>query len=196
MSPIRSVVICGLALALGVAEPAQAEKSGKSTFQVVEQENVIVQKFPDGLYMASGTHKGVFHNKSGDGIADNMAYECSVFFDIPDLIKGVVAAAADGCILRDRDGDAIFTKIDCSIKSWEDWCGGKIVGGSGKYAGISGTTRYRRDGPFGYRRSCIASPKPEDCKTFYGSSGQVPVGTTYGNEGQGTAIVEWEWRIP
>jgi hypothetical protein len=121
-----------------------------------------------------------------------------VFFDIPDLPKGVVAAELQACILRDRDGDAIFTKISCGLSSWDDWCGGKVVSGTGKYAGISGTIRTKRfvGGANSYRRSCIASPKPEECKAFYGSGAQVTVGTTYALEGLGTQLEEWEWKIP
>jgi hypothetical protein len=189
----------GLAvLALGLAAPAEAQvqKSGKAKFRTNNHFLYVVQKFPDGQLSASGSIQGIQLNGAGEGFGHELGFECSIYIDIKDLANGVFPLQVYACIYRDKDGDAIFTKSSCSTSSWDDWCGGRIVAGTGKYAGITGTTRDKGDGGIAARRHCIVSAKPEDCQATYPSAGKVPAGVTYTAEVDQFGTLEWEWKIP
>jgi hypothetical protein len=195
---VAGAVVMVLALLLTAGAPAQAQlaKSGKAVLELIEHEDLVVEKIGPTAYFASGTHQGIQYNKSGEGFGHDMGYHCSVYFDITDLPKGVFAAFMAGCIVRDNEGDAIFSRFNCATTSWDDWCGGKILGGTGKYAGITGTVRNKGDGEYFRRRSCLVALKPDECKAYFTSSGSVPIGTTYALQSEGKSIEEWEWRIP
>jgi hypothetical protein len=185
-----------LVLGLAMTAEAQVQKSGKAELLSIGHYEFTVQKFPDGSYHVAGATRGIYYNKAGDGFDHNMGSECSLYDQVSDLAKGTIPVRIWACIVRDRDGDAIFTKTSCSTTTWDDWCGGKIVAGSGKFAGISGTLRGKSEGSQYYRRTCLAAPKADDCKAYYASAGSIPVGVTYSLVGEGGDVEEWEWKIP
>ena len=193
-----TVITFGFVFLLGYAGAvhAQVQKSGKATMQINSMTVYTIQKFPDGVYIAAGSQRGVAYNKAGEGFGNGMGFECAIYLEITDLAKGVFPLIVSGCINRDSDGDAIFTKGTCNQSSYDDWCPEKIVSGTGKYAGITGTIRTKGDGAPYIRRSCLAATKADDCKAYYTSAGSVPVGVTYAIEVHDRSVSEWEWKFP
>jgi len=191
-------ISCGLVVLFGFGSIAQAQvqKSGKVTLKAIDHIILVVQRFPEKSFISGGSTSGVYVSEPGGGFGHGMAYQCSGGEEVSDLPKGVFPMRFWGCIARDKEGDAIFTITKCSMSSSTDWCGGNIVGGTGKYAGITGTTRMQWPADTNFRRRCVAAPKDEDCKAYYASGMKVPVGVTYEIEGEEMEINEWEWKIP
>jgi hypothetical protein len=87
------------------------------------------------------------------------------------------------CQILDADQDAIFTSAKCRFNSWTDWCNGTIDGGTGKYAGITGTMRwtYSLDAPL-FERTQPAGPHTP--KALYEAQGEVSL------------PYELSWKLP
>lgn len=189
-----------ITLAFGLAAPAaaQVQKSGKATLRRSEHIDITVVRFPGNQFIFGGSITGILFNETDQGFGHNMGVSCAAGGNVVDLAKGVFRPLMNGCVMRDKDGDAYLTEYVCNFSSYDEWCTGRIVAGTGKYSGISGTVRFKPLPGSGthFRRSCVEAPKADDCKSYFSSAFDTATGVTYHLSGEETAIEEIEWRIP
>jgi hypothetical protein len=200
MFHFKWITVLAVAFALGLAGQAhaQVQKSGKATFRWSRHLDIDVVRFHGNQFIFGGSLTALQINEADQGFGHNMGISCAFGGNIPDLAKGLFNPLMEGCVARDKDGDAYFTEAICEMSAWGEWCMGKIVGGTGKFAGMTGTTRARLlpGSTNHFRRSCVEAPKVEDCKPYFNSAFDVPAGVTYHLSGEETEVVEIEWRIP
>ncbi len=78
---------------------------------------------------------GITRNTDGQKLFDNMSVRCLFYREVVDgKIKG-----SGACTETDSDGDKIFTTFDAGAQVHT------LIGGTGKYKGISGTAPYTRN---------------------------------------------------
>lgn len=75
---------------------------------------------------------GTTRNSDGQKFFDNMAVRCVEFLEVRSGSHNFKGA----CIQTDRDGDKVFTTFDSETMTHT------LIGGTGKYKGISGTAAY------------------------------------------------------
>jgi hypothetical protein len=88
---------------------------------------------------------GVTRNTMGQSPFDNMSARCLILSSV----IGGKAGAAGACSETDSDGDIVFTSFEGDAH--------KLIGGTGKYKGISGSTIY----------TLTPEPSPEPGKVAY-----------------------------
>jgi len=140
---LETLVMVALVLILGAEAQAQLAKQG--TFQMNsaghwQGTNYGVGK--DHIFWI-GTNKGVVLNKAGQGFLHNASYVCPATADI----DGPKVETRDYCIYTDKDGDQIFLRAHsqsstggAGVEIQETKSNGVIIGGTGKYQGITGNT--------------------------------------------------------
>jgi hypothetical protein len=99
-----------------------------------------------------------------------------------DFDKGIMTHIERGQIL-DGDKDAVFTSANCKLNSWSDWCVGTLEGGTGKYAGISGTIKWS----YNPESSAFERTVP---------NGPHEVKARFDSAGESSLLVEISWKIP
>ena len=158
-------------LVLGLAAPAEAQlaKSGKFTAQFNWHFQGTNNELGEKYSSAFGQAWGVVNNSAGSGFLHNAGSRCASL----NVAKEGKANDAGGCVLWDADGDAVVLDYSCASDS-DGWCKGTFewTGGTGKYSGISGKTKFRHR-----------------AVTYRGTGG--PNG-----EGEGYSLWEGEYRLP
>ena len=93
----------------------------------------VQQLGPDRTVYA-GTLPGVMFNDEGKGFMHKARVDCTLYNDV----NQGRANATGTCVVMDADGDKIFVDWECA--GVMPTCPGteRFVGGTGKYAGISG----------------------------------------------------------
>jgi hypothetical protein len=164
------------------ADQAPVPKSGTATFDNPGHWHNTNYKTGDKRQGSSGEWWGMLVPKSDSKFLKFADWQ-SVFGDQwDDLEKGVLTHIERGQIL-DGDKDAIFTSANCKKNSWSDWCVGTLEGGTGKYAGISGTFKWAfnpESGAFG--RTVPAGP--QELKARFESEGEISL------------LEEISWKLP
>ena len=96
----------------------------------------------EGFSISSGNAIGATFNVNGSGPLHEGRALCAA---VAIVIPGVGASNKGNCYFGDKDGDRIYTSFtgDLSIGSGIN----TIIGGSGKYAGISGSGPWECDFP-------------------------------------------------
>jgi hypothetical protein len=126
-----TVALCALLTGLAAAVPAESAvlpPDGATTY-VAEAVGRVIDVSPDGkgavetLVEVAGTTQ----NTLGQSIFDKMKARCLISFT-SDAVKSSVVGA---CRETDGDGDILFTSFDGQA--------GKLLGGTGKYAGLIGS---------------------------------------------------------
>jgi hypothetical protein len=75
---------------------------------------------------------GTTRNTDGQKFFDNMAVRCVEFLEV----RGGIHKFKGACIETDSDGDKVFSTFDSGTMTHT------LIGGTGKYKGISGTAAY------------------------------------------------------
>lgn len=75
---------------------------------------------------------GTTRNTDGQKFFDNMSVRCVYYLKV----RGGIRKSTGACIETDGDGDKVFTTFDSGTKTHT------LIGGTGKYKGISGTAEY------------------------------------------------------
>jgi hypothetical protein len=203
MRPLITLAAAAIALSplqlAGPANPAHAQMAEWTSASLLALEHVdfVVVRVSDKAYQSSGKLTGtLLTNLVGaqGGPAIHFVYVCAASAEIADLKNGVIPKKTGDCTFQDRDGNAIYTASECSLRSRDDWCAGRITGGSGKFTGIAGTIRHRNPAPGKFKRTCVANAAA-DCDAIFATAAAVPVGTRYHLEGDWAVPYEWEWRF-
>jgi hypothetical protein len=109
-------------------------------------------------------------------------YNCGYAEAYIDFDKGVFQHF-EACMLQDRDKDLISTSGYCEMKSWGDTCSTTITGGTGKYAGITGTLKWAFN-PDSTDFTRHSPRDPQQVKERFESSGEI------------SELVEISWKLP
>jgi hypothetical protein len=137
MTSSGSIVITALsAAALCAAAPVLAgtvfvPPSGETTYVTHYTGLVInIEYLGDGASESLVEMTGVSRNAVGQSAFDGMHAHCLML----SAIIGGKPSVSGACTETDRDGDHVFTSFDGSAY--------KLIGGTGKYKGISGSALY------------------------------------------------------
>lgn len=133
--PTRAALITLIALAgastLASAEIPKLAPQGSATYITYYSTQVLsTLDLGDG---SSGTllqFTGISHNKDGAKAFDNLSVRCLVYNE---TLAGKPQIGGS-CVEIDADGDKIFTTFAAGVHT--------IVGGSGKYKGLSGSAPF------------------------------------------------------
>jgi hypothetical protein len=131
---LRAVASC---LPLGLTVPALAAcasvpPEGATTYVTNYAGRVIdVATLGDGASETLVEATGVSRNALGQPVFDNMRARCLV---LSRVIGGESSNVAGACSETDSDGDIVFTSFEGDAHN--------LIGGTGKYKGISGSARY------------------------------------------------------
>jgi hypothetical protein len=121
MSPVTST------LGAGVVHPQE----GATTYVTRYAGRVIdVADLGDGDSEMLVQMTGVTRNALGQPVFDNMSAHCLVLSNV----IGGKSRTTGACRETDSDGDTVFTSFDGEAQ--------KLIGGTGKYKGISGSALY------------------------------------------------------
>lgn len=149
---IRTAIVSGvlMAFAPGIALGEPLPKKGVTPYVTHFIFRPLQTVDLPGFRATAHEMVGVTKNMKGEKMLDNMAARC-VALDVETGPKKYIDGA---CVLTDADGDKIFSTFDTrdvdKALGVKGACGTHVItGGSGKYAGITGTE------PF----SCEAMPK-------------------------------------
>lgn len=151
MKPVKRALLCGLltAPAPGLVLGASIEKKGTTQYVTHFVFRPLMSIDIAGVGTATTLEAvGTTENMKGEAMLDKMSAHCTAV-SVASGDKNYIDGA---CVLADKDGDKIFSTFDTRDldKSQPEMdCGTHIItGGTGKYAGITGSE------PF----TCIALP--------------------------------------
>jgi hypothetical protein len=134
-SRIRAAAAMGLAGVCAVASAQQFPKSGSFSVHTGWKDTSEVNEVADKRYQGQGRSVGTMFNDKGSGLLHLGAANCSSAFVVTDgsgPIKGY-------CAFGDADGDRVFTDFTGNISPAGAEGTNIISGGTGKYAGITGS---------------------------------------------------------
>jgi hypothetical protein len=126
-----TVALCALLAGLAAIAPGESAvlpPEGATTY-VAEVVGRVIDVSPNGkgavetLVEVAGTTQ----NTRGQSIFDQMKARCLISF----TSDGAKSSAVGACTETDGDGDILFTSFDGQA--------GKLLGGTGKYAGLTGS---------------------------------------------------------
>jgi hypothetical protein len=149
MTKVSTVTLCALLTGFAAAVPAEGAvlpPDGATTY-VAEAVGRVIDVSQDGkgavetLVEVAGTTQ----NTLGQSIFDRMKARCLISF----TSDGVTSSAVGACSETDGDGDILFSSFDGQA--------GKLLGGTGKYARMTGSTVF----------SLTPEPAPEQGKIAY-----------------------------
>ncbi len=135
-------IAVALLVAFGAAIPAVAEdlpKSGTYSAHFGWVFDGKVQELGPDRSVSSGVVNGVMFNDAGKGFMHKSRVDCALMNDV----KQGQANAKGTCVVTDADGDKVFVEWKCTGPMPS--CPGdeKFVGGTGKYAGITGDQKFQ-----------------------------------------------------
>ncbi len=98
-----------------------------------------VQDLGPDRSISTGMVSGVMFNDAGKGFLHKARVDCALMNDV----KQGQATANGTCVVTDGDGDKVFVEWKCT--GTMPACPGdeKFVGGTGKYAGITGDQKFQ-----------------------------------------------------
>ncbi|MGA6826436.1 hypothetical protein ACO9S2_02360 [Nitrospira sp. NS4] len=132
---MRSVAVVAALSVVALMGVAQAEEGTVKATASWEGQGYAFPVGEDQVYMVA-VYAGVMFVDDGKGSLDAASIVCPGTID-GNLAKGT--KTGDGrCVITDRDGDRVFARFTCSGDL--QGCRGPftIVGGTGKFAGITG----------------------------------------------------------
>ncbi len=138
LQALRFILIGSALLSPIAAQAYDLPKSGKAeydTYYVSENLHKMEIKMESGdANSGIANFTGITRNIKGPGPFNDMSVQCLMHRSI---IRGTWSNSGS-CVETDRTGDSVFTTFDPNYHY--------IVGGTGKYKGISGKARYQADG--------------------------------------------------
>jgi len=112
------------------AVSAEFPKTGEAEYETYYVDNVVA-KFDSGAGTGGIVDEtGVTRNVKGEGPFHDMSVRCLYHWS---LVEGT-RHSNGSCVHTDKDGDNIFATFDDNTTY--------LMGGTGKYKGITGTVRY------------------------------------------------------
>ncbi len=125
--------------AVSFTTAADLPKSGKYSAHFGWVFKGDVQEMGANRSVYSGMVDGVIFNDAGKGFLHKVRADCALMNDVD---QGR-ANARGTCVMTDPDGDKVFLEWTCS--GTMPACPGdeRFVGGTGKYKGISGSTKFQ-----------------------------------------------------
>ncbi|MGA7949947.1 MAG: hypothetical protein WCA45_07285 [Thiobacillaceae bacterium] len=139
----KTFVACTLAVAgacLGsTASAADLPKSGTYSAHYGWTFSGQVQELGTHRTVYAGVVAGVIFNDAGKGFLHKARVDCPIYNDV----NQGRAHAIGACVVMDADGDKIFMEWECTGAM--PACPGdeRFVGGTGKYKGISGNSKFQ-----------------------------------------------------
>lgn len=126
-----TVALCALLAGPAAAAPGESAvlpPAGATTY-VAEAVGRVIDVSPDGKGAVETLVEiaGTTQNTLGQSIFDQMKARCLISF----TSDGAKSSAVGACTETDGDGDILFTSFDGQA--------GKLLGGTGKYAGLTGS---------------------------------------------------------
>lgn len=169
-----------LIFGFAVSASAQVAKSGKGEYYNPGHWESTNYQTGEKSYFAVGEFWSLVISKTGDEFLNHSNMVCLWQEHWTDNEIGV-GTQNEVCKVIDGDKDVILFSANCSFSSWNDWCGGVINGGTGKFKGISGVVRWGFLGPFFIKDT---PPGPHKIQDRWTSSGQ--------------SSLRWEieWKMP
>lgn len=163
-----ALLVLALLLATTSAQ-AQLAKSGKFNIQFNWHFNGTNNELGEKHSSFIGQTWGLLSNSSGSGFLHNAGGRCSA----ANVVKDGKAIFVGGCVFWDADGDAAVIDYN-GANDTDGWGKGTLEwrGGTGKYTGITGKTRYRHR-----------------IVTYRGNGGTS-------GEGEGYSLWEGEYHLP
>jgi len=127
------------ALSSSAARAADLPKSGTYSAHFGWVFKGDTQELGPNRTVYSGMVSGVIFNDAGKGFLHKVRADCMLMNDVNEGM----ANAKGTCLMTDVDGDKVFLQWKCSGKM--PACPGdeQFVGGTGKYAGISGENKFQ-----------------------------------------------------
>jgi hypothetical protein len=121
------------------ASAADLPKSGTYSAQYGWAFSGHVQELGANRTVYAGVVAGVIFNDAGEGFLHKARVDCPIFNDV----NQGRANANGSCVVTDADGDKIFMEWKCTGAM--PACPGdeRFVGGTGKYDGISGNSKFQ-----------------------------------------------------
>ena len=142
MTPVKIALLCGLLMASapGHVLGADIEKKGTTPYVTHFVFRPLMSIDVPGVGTATTLEAvGTTENMKGEAMLDKMSAHCAAV-SVASGDKNYIDGA---CVLADKDGDKIFSTFDTRDvdKSQPEMdCGTHIItGGTGKYAGITGS---------------------------------------------------------
>jgi hypothetical protein len=127
-----TIALCALITGLVAAVPGESAvlpPDGATTYVARAVGRVIdVSPVGKGEVETLVEVAGTTQNTLGQSIFDKMKTRCLISF----TSRGSKSSAVGACTETDGDGDILFTSFDGAA--------GKLLGGTGKYAGLTGST--------------------------------------------------------
>ena len=140
---LKTFVACGLAVAAALfGSKAFAEvmpKSGTYSAHFGWVFKGEVQELGANRTVSAGMVSGVIFNDAGKGFLHKVRADCTLMNDVNEGR----ANASGTCVMTDADGDKVYLEWKCAGEM--PVCPGdeKFVGGTGKYAGITGSSKFQ-----------------------------------------------------
>ena len=125
--------------AVSFTTAADLPKSGKYTAHFGWVFKGEVQEMGANRSVYSGMVDGVIFNDAGKGFLHKVRADCALMNDV----NQGQANAKGTCVMTDPDGDKVFLEWTCA--GTMPACPGdeRFVGGTGKYNGISGSSKFQ-----------------------------------------------------
>lgn len=123
------LVIAAPATAVPPTEVPQTGTTNYATYYTFHKRGALTMEGTG--YQAIEEIVGITHNTDGKPLFDQMSVKCVGY--IQEVKENWTWNGA--CIETDKDGDQVFTTYDMNVHY--------LVGGTGKYKGISGTAPYK-----------------------------------------------------
>jgi hypothetical protein len=138
---VRTVVGASILVftAVSLASADDLAKSGKYTAHFGWVFKGDVQELGTSRSVSVGMVSGVAFNDTGKGFIHKARVDCALMNDV----NQGRANATGTCVVTDADGDKIFMDWKCA--GTMPACPGdeRFVGGTGKYKGISGSSKFQ-----------------------------------------------------
>ena len=138
LAAVFAVFLGKIALADGHGHLAKSGTISWMTGWVFEASDYAPQA--DGYLIGNGSARGATFNTNGSGPLHQGRATCVVTF----IVTPDGATNKGNCFFGDQDGDRIFTSFTGDVAANKGT--NIIVGGTGKYAGISGSGPWECDG--------------------------------------------------
>jgi hypothetical protein len=140
---LETLAVVALVMVFGAEAQAQLAKQGSFKTNSAGHWAGTNYAAGEGHIFWIGTNKGVVLNQAGRGFLHNASYVCPTTADI----DGSNVETRGYCIYSDKDGDQIFVRAHAQsfsggagVEIQETKSNDVIIGGTGKYQGISGNT--------------------------------------------------------
>ena len=140
MKSMLSSMAVALTLCAAPVAAAEFPKTGSAEYDAYYVDNTVA-KIDSGVGTGAIVDStGITRNVKGEGPFNDMSVRCLYHWSV----VGETNHLNGSCVETDKDGDNVFTTFDDKNHY--------LMGGTGKYKGITGTVSYTRRPPGPYRQ--------------------------------------------